>query len=184
MEKLEYKLIKNKSGTFVYVLKDKQLFTHNSESKSGSIYLCKNRKTKCKCRIIFHGDICFRKNEFRHNHQESYEQHYQKLAFLSEIDNILINNMTKNDMKDSKQVYNSVRENFGIGYDEVKRTIQRRQREMLIARMISKPQKHIIQTTNRINGTKSIRVYARDHRNIYKKILHTNKLENLSLAPK
>lgn len=65
-----------------------------------------------------------------------------------------------NNLKDSRQVYNSIKEKFGISYDEVKRTIRRRQREMLVNRMFSKPQDHLIEVLDRSNGKKLVRVYV------------------------
>lgn len=169
---LEYKLLKSVSGTFVYVFGDKQLFTIHSEGKNGPIFLCKNRKTKCKCRIILQNNICIRKNNLKHNHRNEYEKEYQKLVFLSEIERTLLKNASEGIIMSSKTVFESTKNDYSISYDMVKCTIQRRQHQMTVGGMQNKPEDYLIQTIQKLNGGEYSRVLLKTNSNQYIKVLN------------
>lgn len=169
MTELEFDLVHNASQTFVYVFEQKQIFTKNGED----IYLCKNRKSKCKCRVIIMNYNCYMKSKVGHNHTNTYEKQYEKLIFLSEIEKILLRNMKNNTLLSSRKIFNSIPNIFNIDYDSVRRTIQRRQRQMYISRYHREKHNHLKITTIGPDRKKFVRIFFRQAPRKFLEILQT-----------
>lgn len=134
MTSLAFEFVNHAKGIFLYVINDKQLFSFENNTKQGTIYRCRHRKTKCMCKVRLFNEVCTRYDiAISHNHEDNDEERFLNLRMLNEIASEKIKTVNEGKHITARELFNKCNKenNLQMDFNNRKRCIQRRLKKTL-----------------------------------------------------